>query len=318
MSGSLPRHAFRESRLAVHLVLTTVAVLFSANYILMKVALAGLDALALAWLRVAGSALLLGAIYVRHRTPLVPFTGREKRALLLYALLGVVFNQLLFIGGLARTTAQHAAILIVTIPVFALLVAIALGHERASAARAAGIFLAAAGAIAIPLRSGVGPGGGSLGGDVMIILNSFSYATYLVLSKPMMSRHSSVRVITALFVAGAFLIPFSARSLAAVAWRQVPPGAWVALLLVIAGPTVGAYLLNGWALARAETSVVAAYTYLQPLLASLLAATFLGEQLSAPVAAAALLIIAGVWLAGRQSRRTPPENVNVSRVPDVE
>jgi drug/metabolite transporter (DMT)-like permease len=69
--------------------------------------------------------------------------------------------------------------------------------------------------------------------------------------------------------------------------------------LVIAGPTVGAYLLQAWALRHAEASMVAAYTYVQPVLATTLGAVFLGEEIRSAVLVAAALIFAGVWLAGR-------------------
>ena len=53
--------------------------------------------------------------------------------------------------------------------------------------------------------------------------------------------------------------------------------AWWSLAFVIVGPTIAAYLMNAWALKYAESSVVAAYTYLQPVFAVILAAIFLQE-----------------------------------------
>ncbi|MFN2237928.1 MAG: DMT family transporter, partial [Thermoanaerobaculia bacterium] len=293
---------FRESRLALHLALGFVAILFSANYILGKIALAHFDPLAFAWLRVSGSFLCLILVYLRHTTPRVPFSKTEWRLLVVYSLLGIVLNQILFISGLARTTAQHAAILIVTIPVFTLLIALILRRETASPARLVGILLAAGGALSIILRSADGSGAASLTGDVMILANSLFYAAYLVLSKPLMARHSAIRVMTLLFAFGTVLmIPFSAQAMLNQAWSGITGSAWLALFLVILGPTVGAYLINGWALARADSSLVAAYVYLQPLLASIMAAVFLHERMETGTAAGAVLIFAGVWLVSRRS-----------------
>lgn len=304
MSSAPPTPHFRETRAAVHVALTIVAVFFSANYILGKIALAQFDPLPFALLRVAGSYLCLLAISLRQRAPRVPFSRGEVLRLILYSILGVVVNQTLFISGLARTTAQHAAILIVTIPVFTLLIALLTRREAASAARVAGILLAASGAVSITLRSGLGDSAGSVTGDAMILLNCLSYAAFLVLSKPLMARHSSVRVMTILFGVGTLLMaPIAAGDLLAQDWSRVRPGGWIALLFVILGPTVGAYLLNGWALARADSSLVAAYVYLQPLLASVMAAVILHERLESGTALAAVLIFAGVWLASRRPAR---------------
>jgi drug/metabolite transporter (DMT)-like permease len=73
----------------------------------------------------------------------------------------------------------------------------------------------------------------------------------------------------------------------------------VALLAVIAGPTVAAYILNAWALRHADSSVVAAYTYVQPVLATILGAIVFGEEIRGIVLVAAAMIFAGVALAGR-------------------
>ena len=47
-------------------------------------------------------------------------------------LLGMAANQLLFLGGLERTSATNATVLVTTIPIFTFLVALGLGIERAT------------------------------------------------------------------------------------------------------------------------------------------------------------------------------------------
>jgi drug/metabolite transporter (DMT)-like permease len=136
----------------------------------------------------------------------------------------------------------------------------------------------------------------------MLLANCLSYALYLVLSKPVMARLSARRVVARMFAVGAVLmIPIAAWSLWHERWRAISPHAWLALLLVILGPTVGAYLINAWTLRYADSSVVAAYTYVQPILAAILGAVFLGERLRPIVAVAAVMIFAGVSVAGRAS-----------------
>src|SRR5258706_15061796 len=105
-----------------------------------------------------------------------------------------------------------------------------------------------------------------------------------------------------MFAIGSLLmIPLCALPMAREHWSAIPPRAWLALALVIAGPTVAAYLLNAWALAHADSSLVAAYTYLQPVLTAALAATLLGERIGWAAGVAAVIIFTGVWLAGRKA-----------------
>ena len=281
----------------LHSVLFTVALLFSANYIVSKVGMREFSPLVFAWLRVAGASIVLWILARGEQLP----KSASRRAVL-YAILGVAINQTLFLSGLAFTTVQVAAILITSIPVFALAAAIALGRERATASSIGGIALACAGALLVVGGEGFHGTGRSLLGAVLILLNCLSYALYLVLSKPDMA-HLSVRALVArMFALGTLLMfPFAAIPLWRAEWTAISPRAWGALVLVILGPTVAAYILQAWALRHAASSSVAAYTYVQPVLATFMAAILFGERIRPIVIVAAAMIFTGVWIAGRRT-----------------
>jgi len=299
------RHAFlnpqspilnpRSVRVRVHSALFTVALLFSANYVVSKLGMRELAPLSFAWVRIAGAAILL-AIVERH-DPAPPLPREDFWRVTGFALLAVAVNAPLFLGGLALTSVPVAAILVTIMPVFTHAGAILAGRERATATRIGGIALAVAGALLVVGGESFHGSWRSLAGALMIIASSLSYATYLVISKPAMARLSARRVVARMFVVGTVvLLPISAYWLERQDWAAVPPRTWIFLLFVIIGPTVIAYILNAWALGHADSSLVAAYTYVQPVLASILGAIFLGEHIRPIVAIAAVLIFAGVWL----------------------
>jgi drug/metabolite transporter (DMT)-like permease len=287
-------------RLRLHAALVCVALLFSANYIISKFAMRELSPLSFAWMRVAGAALLLSVIARNERLP-----RSEWRRVGLFAILAVVINQTMFLSGLSFTTVQVAAILITSIPVFTLAAAIVLGREQATAARIGGIAVACAGALLVVGGEGFTGTTRSLIGAVMILINCLSYALYLVLSKPHMARWSSRAIVAPMFAMGAVLmLPIAAPALWREEWASVSSTAWLSLVAVILGPTVAAYLLQAWALGQADSSVVAAYTYVQPVLATILAGIFFGETVKPIVAVAAVMIFAGVWLVGRKGSQS--------------
>jgi drug/metabolite transporter (DMT)-like permease len=72
---------------------------------------------------------------------------------------------------------------------------------------------------------------------------------------------------------------------------------WLWLAFIIAGPTLGAYILNTWALARAQASQVAIYVYLQPVMTALMAWPLLHERPAARTWIAAGVIYAGIYIA---------------------
>jgi drug/metabolite transporter (DMT)-like permease len=281
--------------------MASVSVLFAINYIISKIGMHVFNPLTFAYLRVIGAAIILNVLLrERNAAPLAPGDGWR---LFGFAILGVVINQSLFLAGLALTSAHAAAILITTIPIFALAAAIALGRERITAAKIGGIALAAAGAVTMVGGEGITGTAKSLIGDVLIVGNSLSYALYLVASKPAMARLSARRVIARMFaVASVVMLPIAAWPMMHEPWRTIPQQAWYALAFVIAGPTIAAYLMNAWALKYAESSVVAAYTYLQPVFAVVLAAIFLKEQIQPAAILAGVMIFGGVYISGRGIR----------------
>jgi drug/metabolite transporter (DMT)-like permease len=287
-------------RFRVHLALFTVALLFSANYIISKYGMRELAPLSFTWLRVAGSAVLLWLLARRQDAP--PLSRADSRRMIGFAILAVVLNQTLFLSGLALTTVQTAAILITAIPVFTAAVAIGLKREHASAARIGGIALACAGALLVVGGEGLSGTTRSLLGALMIVANCLCYAIYLVLSKPDMARLSALTVVARMFVVGALLmIPIAAVPLAREDWGAVGADTWTALALSIIFPSVIAYLLQAWALRHADSSAVASYVYVQPVLATVLGAAFFGERLRPVLLVAAAMIFTGVWIVGRRT-----------------
>ena len=275
-----------------------VATLFSLNYIISKIGMRAFTPFVFAYLRIAGAALILNCIFYERNA--APLSRDDSRRLALYSILGVVINQVAFLAGLALTTAHVAAILITTIPIFAVGAAIVLGRERATARRVGGIVIAAIGAALVVGFEGFDGAPRAVVGDLLIIVNSLAFALYLVLSKPIMARLSARRVLGRMFaIAGVVLLPLAIWPLMHERWQAMGASAWISLAAVIIGPTVGAYLLNGWALRHADSSIVAAYAYLQPVIATILAFFFLGEVIRPAALAAGAMIFAGLYAASR-------------------
>jgi drug/metabolite transporter (DMT)-like permease len=288
----------RPSLFTLHSSLFTVALLFSANYVISKLGMRQFSPMVFAWLRIAGASLIL-AVMVRGEPAL---SREDKRRVSGFAILGVVINAPLFLLGLSLTSVHVAAILITTIPVFTLAAAIGFGREKTSATRIGGIALAMAGALLVVGGESLAGTWRSVLGALLIVINCLSYALYLVLSKPAMARLTPLRVVAQMFAVGAVvLLPVAAWPLMRQDWHSLTSGAWIALALVIAGPTIVAYLLQAWALRHADSSLVASYTYVQPVLATILGAIFFGETMHPIVIGAALVIFTGVWLASRRA-----------------
>jgi drug/metabolite transporter (DMT)-like permease len=284
-------------RYSVYFALLMVQFFFSTAPIAVKIALRELSSPALALLRVIAASLLF-LLLQRLLNGERILARRDYVRLATYAVFGVVANQLLYITALTRTSATVAQTLVTTGPALTLLVAIALGRESGTPAKWVGIGLAGAGALYL-VGADFGEGGI---GNILVLLNVLAFSIYLVISRDLLTRYSPLTVITWVFVFGTVgMAPIGAVAVAETS--GLSSVTWLALGWLVLGPTVAAYYLNQWALQRVEASVVAVYAYLQPIGTALLAMPILGEQPTARLIPAAVLIFAGVGVAARVGLR---------------
>jgi drug/metabolite transporter (DMT)-like permease len=271
-----------------------------------KIALRAVPSTGLVAIRVGGAAfaflLLLGL-----RGRLVLPERRDLARLVLYSLLGVVFNQFLYVKGLSLSTAVNAALLNATIPVFTLLVGALLGKERLTARVTVGTLVAAAGVVYLidPFRASLG--GDTMRGNLLLVANTFCYGAYLAVSQDVFRRYGALTAMTWLFAIGSLAaVPFGGYQLAQTDFASISLIIWLVLVYTVLVQTVGAYYLNAWALERVSPSTVAVYIYLQPLFAFVVAPLLLGagERPGLRHAVASLLIFAGVAVVtlGRRSK----------------
>jgi drug/metabolite transporter (DMT)-like permease len=214
------------------------------------------------------------------------------------------------VEGLYRTSTIHSALLNSAIPVMTLLVAVALGRERMDGLKAASVGLAVGGVLLILKPGTAALATRTLTGDVLTLVNGTSYALFLVLAKRVLGRTDALAATAVLLTFGALLICLVGLP----AWRSFDAGAvsaagWAWLAFVVVFPTAGAYLLNNWALARADASVVALFIYLQPVIAAVLGMVRLHERPAPATWVGGALVLSAVSLALRPRSRAPGDTV---------
>jgi drug/metabolite transporter (DMT)-like permease len=219
----------------------------------------------------------------------------------LVVLLGLIGNTLfhvLIVTSIHRTSPAHAAILIALSPIFAAVLACLLLGEPLSARRLGGIGVALAGVTLIVTRGSDGTA--SWRGDLLSLGTSLSWALYTVIGKPVLARVKPLTVTTWATVIGAVpLLPLGLPGLRQVPWGSLSIARWLLLIYLSAGTIALANLLWYWALARAATARVVAFSYLIPVVATLIAVGAGQEILTAPLALGAAAVLGGVALAQR-------------------
>lgn len=200
--------------------------------------------------------------------------------------------------GLRSIPAARGALLFATFPLLTMLLAAALGHERLTWGKSAGVLLTIVG-VGVALAGDAGWGARAIGrGDLAVLASAVVGAVCSVLYRPYLRRYPALPVSTvAMLAAVAFLtIPAAIEGFFGDARPRLDLGEWLIVLAIGLGSGAG-YLLWLWALGRIAATNVTVFLALSPLTATLLGALLLGESISLALGSGLLAVIAGLWLA---------------------
>lgn len=290
--------------LKAHISLFTAQVIYALNYTLAKDLMPhyiGPGALVL--LRILGACLMFWTVSFFIDTK--PPDKKDYTKFILLAVFGVACNQLCFIFGLNLTFPINSAIIMTSNPIVVTVLTLFILKERITLFKAGGIAMGIAGALTLMLMSGKSFGFSSdtAVGDLLTLVNSTSWAVFVVMAKPYMQRYHTVTVMKWIFVFGLFMVtPFGLQDLRATDFGAFSAEAWLALGFVVIATTFLAYLLNTYALKALSPSTVSAYIYIQPFLATFFALLLGKDQLTVYKVIAGALIIGGVYLSGKKQR----------------
>ena len=221
------------------------------------------------------------------------------------ALFGIAINQLMFFKGLSLTSPINAGLMMISNPIFVLLLAFFFLKENITWMRIIGIASGITGCIILILYGGrFSTVQSSSLGDVCILINAFSYAVYLIIVKPLMGKYHPVTIMKWTFLFGAMMVlPFGFKEFDDIQWSQFDNAIWMATAFVVLGSTFFAYLFNTMGLVTLSTSVVSIYIYLQPLLAAFFAIVLGKDTPHILHLIAALFIFTGVYLSIKPASR---------------
>ena len=271
-----------KGRGVAHLALLIANLIYGVNYTMAKIALPKyIKPFGFIFVRVAiaGSLFWLFHLTIREKVK-----TKDLLRLAICGLFGVAINQLLFFQGLSMTTEINASLLMITTPILVLTLGHFLIGERITWLKMLGIFLGAGGAfLLIGFGKDFSFGASTSWGDILVLINATSYALYLVLVKPLMSKYHPLTVIKWVFLFGFIIVAIAGwRQFEQIEWSTFDWKVWSSVVYVVFGTTFLAYLLNIFALSRVQPSTVSVYIYSQPLVATLVSVS-VGNDVLTPL-----------------------------------
>jgi drug/metabolite transporter (DMT)-like permease len=292
-----------------HLAMLSATILFGANYWIAKGLMPNhLLPMQIIFLRILGTLIIAWIIQLSIKELRVLRIDRaDYPRLILISLLGVAINQMMFFTGLNHTTPVDAAIINSVNPILVLVFAAWLLKERIGTTRLTGILLGAAGALMlILLGNPLSLKGGNLSGNIFVAGNTIAWGLYLVLAKPLVVKYNPLLMMRWMFLIGFIgVIPFSIRQALEIKFSTFDTYTWFSIFYIIIGTTFMAYFFITYSLKRLSSSVVAYYTYLQPVLVAVIGIMVFAEKISWIKILSALLVFAGIYFVTRKNKSAP-------------
>ncbi len=224
--------------------------------------------------------------------------GKDWLMLFLMGASGIAANQLLFIEGLFRAGPINATIFAVAIPASTLAVALILRRETATPRKILGVVVTVLGVLVLVRAERLDLSDDKVIGCLFFVANTTCYSIYLVLGKPVFERLGALTAVAWIFVFGAVCaLPFTLQPSLQLSWTELSGPTWGALIYILIGATIGTYFLNAIALKHLDSSIVAIFVTLQPLVGVAAAVVMLNEYPTPRTLVSGVVILLGTLLA---------------------
>ena len=287
-----------------YLKVTFSVVVWGASFIATKIALMDMQPVTVVWVRFAIGVLILGIVVLVRKQFKLP-----KRSEILYFIvlgfLGITFHQWLQSTGLVISKASTTAWIVATTPLFIAMLSWIFLREKLNWAQIAGIGLATIGVLLV-LNEGdisslsIGEFGNY--GDFLILISAINWAVFSVISRRGLENHPAALMMFYVMAAGWLMIsiPFftgtGVNDLQSISFSSL-----LGVLFLGIFCSGIAYIFWYDALKSIPASQVGVFLYLEPLIAVILAAYLLGENIYLASLIGGILILIGVWRVNKYS-----------------
>ena len=257
-----------------------------------------IGSLGLVLLRVLGATIMFWTISLFFKSK--PIEKKDRLTILKCGLFGMSINIAAFIAGLDYSTPVNSSILIIISPIFVVILSFFIFKNKINFIKILGIILGFIGAIILILTA---DSNSSIGrniplGNFLFIVNSISYAYYLIIVKPMAEKYDLITLFKWLFLVGlVFNFPLGINQFLEVDWQNLPLlQAVLPMAFVVICTTFMTYFLNGYALTKLTSTEVAVFMYLQPIIGVMFAIFTKSDTITLTIVIASMLIFSGVYL----------------------
>lgn len=220
--------------------------------------------------------------------------------------LGFIVSQFAFALSLRFTTPVNYSLIMAMVPIVVLILSFFFLKEKINSKKTIGILLSVVGAFLIILqrKNGSEVGSNNLLGILIAFISMSSYGIYLMITREVSQKYSSVTILKWMFLFTAILLfPFGYGELAEqkIYSAEVTAMPIIQLLLILIFDATLVYFLLLIALRNLKATTVSTYMNFLPVFTSILAVMSGQEMLDFPKVIAVILVVSGVSLVTRSN-----------------
>ena len=292
-----------NTRISGHIACFMAYAIFGVNIIVCKDLTSGhlISPIGIFTLRSLGAGLMFWILSLFF--PAEKVEKKDYLKILAAAFLGYFVTQLTFLIAIPDVTPMHCSIISSMSPIYTMFIAAIVLKEPLSWTKAGGVALSLCGILFLIFNNASGTSGVSeskLSGIFLMFLNSLSFSLYLGIFKPVIAKYSVVTFMKWIFLFSALMsLPLSLREVASLEWTKIPSVQMWELGFLIVFSTFVSYFLIPFGQKRIRPTLVSMYSYIQPIIATIISIILCMDILTWQKLMAALMVFAGVFIVSR-------------------
>lgn len=274
-------------------------IIWGAASPIFKYALLNIPPFTLAFIRFFFAALIFMPFTFKHWQKL---NKKDVIELFLIAFFGIFINISFFFLGIKETTSINGPIIASAGPVFIYFLSVVFLHEKKSSKVFNGMMISLLGVIIIifsPLfLDGKKIDFGEIQGNLFLLIATLGGVINTVLGKRVVKEVNPYQVTEISFLIGSFLFfPLMFSELRSWSFNQLDIHGWAGILFGVILSSAIAYYLYYYAMSKIKAQEVGLFTYIDPVIAIIIAAPLLGEYPQVYFFVGSLLVFGGIYLA---------------------
>lgn len=281
------------------LALIIANIIWGAASPIFKFALQNIPPFTLAFIRFFFAGLIfLPFLFLRWQK----ITLRDFLEICLASFFGISLNITFFFLGLKKTESINAPIIGSAGPVFLFFLSVVFLHEKLIKKVFLGMLISLVGVLIIILSPILIDGRtlvfGEIQGNIFLVLATLGAVLNTLFNKDVLRRINPYVVTAIAFFFGALtFLPFVFGELKKWSFSQLNVNGWLGIIFGVFFSSALAYYLHNVALKKIKAEEVGVFTYIDPVVAVLIAAPLLGERPHLYFIIGSFLVFAGIFLA---------------------